>query len=102
MRMTERTLDWDKFIEGVEASAYNHAQGWGTDHPWLTRGRELVLAANLGRPDFVGFAASLRSEASGPARTWGGTIRTPTAGELLELQRLADEVERVGESLGFV
>lgn len=100
--MSERELDWDKFIEGVSAAAHSHADGWGTDHPWLTRGRELVLAANLGRPDFVGFAGALRQEASGPARLWGGQVRMPTQGEILKLQRLADEVERVAESLGFM
>jgi hypothetical protein len=100
--MSKRILDWDEFIEEVSCSAHSHAEGWGTDHPWLPRGRELVLAANLGRPDFVGFAAALREEASGPARPWGGQVRMPTPGESLELQRLADEVERIAGSLGFI
>jgi len=93
---------WDSFIADVQRGAACHYEHFGDDYKWLTRGRELVSAAGQGRPDVVGFVASLRQELDGAPRNWGGEIRTPTSEEAMTLRHLAAHIERVAEKLGFI
>lgn len=54
-----------------------------------------------GRPDFAGFAEALRAEAHGTANIHAADVTGQAASDIRTLQDLADQVEAIGDSLGY-
>lgn len=55
-----------------------------------------------GRPDFAGFLTSLKSEARGTQEIHAGDRSGQATSDVDKLEKLAEQVERVGKSLGFL